>query len=82
MPTVLRINGFRVVIFLPPREHAPPHVHVQHATEEAVIALAHGGRAQLLVSVTGLRDADVARAFWIVESHAEYLLDRWTEFHG
>jgi len=82
MPTVLRLNGFRVVIFLPPREHAPPHVHVQHATGEAVIMLATTGRKQSLTSVTSLRDADVARAFWIVESHSEYLLERWTEFHG
>ena len=82
MPTVLRLNGFRVVIFLPPREHAPPHVLVQHATGEAVIRLASGGATQSLVSVTGLRDADAARAFWMVESHSKYLLERWMEIHG
>src|SRR5439155_17759960 len=31
MPTVLRVGPFRVIIFLPPREHRPPHVHVQTA---------------------------------------------------
>lgn len=37
VPTVLRVDGFRVVIYLPPREHDPPHVHVWKGDGEVVI---------------------------------------------
>ena len=82
MPTVLRVAGFRVAIFLPPREHEPPHVHVVHAEGETIIELASAGRHQTLRSVAGMRTADVVRAFRIVEEHAEYLLTKWREYHG
>lgn len=81
MPTVLRIAGFRVVIFLPPREHLPAHVHVRNAAGEVVIQLAAHGRPQAIRDVAGMRSHDVAKAFWIVEEHTEYLLKRWREYH-
>ena len=31
MPIVFRLDGFEVVILLPPREHGPAHVHVTKA---------------------------------------------------
>lgn len=82
MPTVLRIAGFRVVIFLPPREHRPPHVHVRNATGEVVIELAALGRPQTIRDAVGMRSHDVATAFWIVEEHMDYLLERWRDYHG
>jgi alkanesulfonate monooxygenase SsuD/methylene tetrahydromethanopterin reductase-like flavin-dependent oxidoreductase (luciferase family) len=82
MPTVLRVAGFRVVIFLPPREHKPPHVHVRNADGEVVIVLPVPGGAPAVREVAGMRADDVVRAFWIVEEHAEYLLERWREYHG
>lgn len=82
MPTVLRRAGFRVVIFLPPREHAPPHVHVRDVGGEVVIGLASGTRSQEIRSVAGMRTPDVVRAFRIVEDHAEFLLAKWREYHG
>lgn len=82
MPTVLRVAGFRVVIFLPPREHQPPHVHVRHATGEVVIELATSGRPQIIRDAVGMRNPDVATAFWIVEAHTDHLLSRWRDYHG
>lgn len=82
MPTVLRASGFRGVIFLPPREHDPPHVHVWNADGETVIELATATNPQTIRSVSGMRTNDVAAAFWIVEEHSGYLLDRWREHHG
>lgn len=82
MPTVLRVAGFRVVILLPPREHAPPHVHVWNAAGEAVVGLASAGHPQVLRSVAGMRTPDVVRAFRIVEGHTEFLLSKWREYHG
>lgn len=37
MPTVLREDGFRVVVYGPPREHPPPHVHVEHGAKGLVV---------------------------------------------
>ncbi|MGI8619736.1 MAG: DUF4160 domain-containing protein [Gemmatimonadaceae bacterium] len=81
MPTVLREGGFRVVIFLPPREHEPPHVHVRNAGGEVVIELATGKSPQTVREIAGMRTTDIMRAFWIVEEHTEYLLARWREYH-
>lgn len=82
VPTVLRVGGFRVVIFLPPREHEPPQVHVWSADGEAVIDLATAVHPQSVRSVWRMRTNDVATAFWIVEEHMDYLLERWREHHG
>ena len=82
MPTVLRIAGFRVIIFLPPREHLPPHVHVRNASGEVVIELAALGRPQTIRDAVGMRSHDVATAFWIVEEHMDFLLKRWSDYHG
>lgn len=81
MPTVLRVGGFRVVIFLPPREHRPAHVHVRNARGEVVIELATPLQPQTIRSIAGMRTADVTRAFWIVEEHTDFLLARWREHH-
>ena len=37
MPTILRLNGLRVVIYS--NDHLPAHVHVAGATAEAVFEL-------------------------------------------
>ena len=37
MPTVLRFDGLRVVVY--PNDHRPAHVHVKGASTEAVFAL-------------------------------------------
>lgn len=81
MPTVLRVEGFRVVIYLPPREHGPPHVHVWKEAAEVVIDLATSHRRQTIRSVARMRTADVTRAFWIVEEHTDYLLACWRQYH-
>jgi hypothetical protein len=49
---------------------------------EAVIDLPVHGRSQRVRSVTEMRTRDVTAAFWLVEAHAEYLLERWSEYHG
>lgn len=70
------------MIFLPPREHEPPHVHIRTANGEVVIELAAPDRPQSIRYVAGMRTSDVTAAFWIVEEHTNYLLERWREYHG
>lgn len=59
-----------------------PHVHVLNADGEAVIELARSGQGQLIRSASGMKTADVVRAFRIVEQHSEYLLEQWRRYHG
>lgn len=82
MPTVLRVGGFQVIIFLPPREHQPPHVHVRNADGEVVIVLARPGHPQSIRDAVGMRTRDVVTAFRIVEEYTQYLSHRWREYHG
>ncbi len=80
MPAILRIDGFVVRIFLPPREHEPPHVHVLKGGTEAVI-LIDEQRCDLR-EVHGMSDADILKAFRIVEANAGLLLREWGRLHG
>jgi hypothetical protein len=78
MPTVLRFGAFRFIIYPPPREHGPPHVHVIRAGAEAVITL----DPVSVRGVAGMRDADVLTAVHLVERFRLVLGDRWRGIHG
>lgn len=78
MPTVLRFGAFRFIIYPPPREHGPPHVHVIRAGAEAVITL----EPVSIRGVAGMRDADVVTAVHLVERFRFVLGDRWRGIHG
>lgn len=82
MPTVLRVDGFRIVIYLPPREHEPPHVHVWKGGGEAIFDLVSPHRQPTIRGIWQMRTVDAVKAFRIVEEHTEYLLTRWREYHG
>ena len=82
MPTVLRVDGFRVVILPPPREHGPAHVHVVRAGASVVINL---NTAEVGVSVReihGMREVHVQHAVAIVAQHAAFLRQQWRKYHG
>lgn len=81
MPTVRREGRFRVLIYLPPREHEPPHVHVWCVGGEVIIDLAVGAKSQTIRSVAGMRTADIAAAFRLVERHAAHLMQCWRKYH-
>jgi len=80
MVTVLRIDGFRVVIFV--NDHRPAHVHVIAADGQAKINLARVTGDPELVWAEGLSRADLRRALRIVANHRALLLNRWSEIHG
>lgn len=81
MPTVLVVDGFAVRVYLPPREHRPPHVHVVKSDSEVVILLGGPGAPPAVREVHGMRDADVVRAYRIVEAHRDALLEAWSRYH-
>jgi hypothetical protein len=78
MPTVLRADGFEFVIYHPPREHGPAHVHVFKAGGQAVIRLS----PIAVTRVYRMRDAGVIAAVRLAQAHRSMLLDAWREVHG
>lgn len=81
MPTVLTQNGFYVRMYLPPREHGPPHVHVRYAGTEVIIALGDATTAPTIVEVHGMGTREVVRAYRIVEANQARLLKAWGLYH-
>lgn len=82
MPTVLRVNGFRVLILFPPREHPPPHVHVVRDEGVAVIRLESSSETQRTIRIDGMSAADRRKAEQIVKQHTTLLMDEWRRIHG
>jgi hypothetical protein len=82
MPVVLRINGFRILVLLPPREHGPAHVHVVKANGLVVIGLAYRGEQQQIRRIREMRTSDVLAAFRLVETHTAELIAAWRKYHG
>ena len=82
MPTVLRADGFRIVVYGPPREHPPPHVHVEYgATGLMVLRLATKTSPQRVWAVYGMKDREVLRAYRLVERHHDMLMQAWRAIH-
>lgn len=77
MPTLLRINGFRVVIYT--ADHEPMHVHVINAEGEAVIVI---GRKARLIRSGGMKDKSIQNAVEIVQDNAGMLAEAWETIHG
>jgi hypothetical protein len=82
MPTLLRREGFRVLILLPPREHPPAHVHVTKAAKTVVIQLAYRGQPQTIRENRRMADADVVKAWRLVAEFTEELIVHWERIHG
>ena len=83
MPTVLRQDGFVVRVYGPPREHQPPHAHVERGSEEVVvIRLGSGAEPPSVWAVYGMQERDVVRAFRVVEQHLEQIRQAWRKLHG
>ncbi len=74
MPTVMRIDGFRIVIW--PDDHVPAHVHVYRAGGEVVIFLEQVRiRERKGMSI---RDSSLARD--VVAAIRKTLLNQWRQW--
>ena len=80
MPTVLRIDGLRFVIW--PNDHPPPHVHVFSAEAEAKIDLGEDGGHPRIVDNRCMKKSDLAKALRAVFEHRTILVQKWSEIHG
>jgi hypothetical protein len=81
MPTIIRQDGFRAVIY--PNDHIPAHVHVIKGGGEVRIDISTEITAQSLMGVEGkISDRDVVKALALVKEHHLELLGKWREIHG
>ncbi len=81
MPTVLRKQGFRVVIYS--NDHLPSPVHVFKGSGEVRIELGDEESAPKLLTVSGqISDKDVGKALYLVKEHQVKLLAKWREIHA
>ena len=76
MPTILRVDGLRVVIY--PNDHSPAHVHVIGPGWVVVVTLAGPDVREAV----GCKEADVRRAIDLVADHQAALMEAWKSYHG
>lgn len=76
MPTVLRIDGLRFMIY--PNDHPPAHVHIIGAGWMVVINLL-GPEVR---EVVGCSEQDARRALRLAEENRAQLLVAWRRIHG
>jgi Domain of unknown function (DUF4160) len=80
MSTILRDQGFRIVIY--PNDHLPSHVHVFKGSGEVRIDLGDEGSDPSLMTITGqISDKDVVKALYLVKENQAKLLAKWREIH-
>ena len=80
MPTVLRKDGFRVMIY--PHDHEPAHVHVWHGDAQVIVTLGQHGdgpRIRTYRDASRKMRADVWR---LIAEHNDFLLTEWERRHG
>jgi len=79
MVTVVRADGFRVVIYI--NDHLPAHVHV-FGDGEAKINLHGADGSPDMVWADNMTRGEVRRAMRIVVERQAFLLRRWEDIHG
>ncbi|HEY6292436.1 MAG TPA: DUF4160 domain-containing protein [Terriglobia bacterium] len=80
MPTVLRLDGRRVVIY--PNDHRPAHVHVIGRDSEAVFNLNCPVGPVELRENYGLYSREMSRIVRALTQHLVTLCQAWEGIHG
>lgn len=76
MPTVLRLDGLRVVVY--PNDHPPAHVHVIGPGWTLVINLI----GLEVREAIGCSEQEARRTLRLIASHQLALLEAWRTIHG
>lgn len=80
MPTILRFDGLRVVIY--PADHRPAHVHVVGADGEAVFILHCPAGPPELRESYGFDLRALNRIERAIAGDVFALCNAWSQFHG
>jgi hypothetical protein len=78
MPLVLRKGGVAFYIYLPPKEHGPPHVHARTAGLECEFWLTGAVKK----NQGRLCDRDLRRIWRVIDDHIELFQEQWEVYHG
>jgi hypothetical protein len=82
MVKLLEDGAFRVYVYSPPREHQPPHVHVECTRGgEVLIRLGDQDTSPSLWQNHHMSSADARQALRIVETHQLRFLTEWRRLH-
>ena len=80
MPTVLRLDGLRVMIYTD--DHGPAHVHVVVSGGVVLFWLNCPDGPPTLRGKKGLSDQEARRVGHVLAAHAAVLCAKWRELHG
>ena len=80
MPTVLRQNGFAVMI--PVDDHPPPHVHVKKGGNELIVNLGDERSKASVRKNRGMSKSELAQVLRIINTNQKQLLAGWRKLHG
>ena len=80
MPTVLRFEGLRVVIY--PNDHRPAHVHLIGRGCEAVFNLRCPAGSADLRENYGFSPREVRNIQRVLKNHLAALCSEWERIHG
>jgi hypothetical protein len=76
-------GAFQVYVYAPPREHQPPHVHVESsAGGEVLILLGSETVAPSLWQNHHMKAVDAREALRIVEQNQKQFIAEWRRLHG
>jgi hypothetical protein len=76
-------GAFRVYVYSPPREHEPPHVHVECTrVGEVLVRLGDERTLPSLWQNHHMSAVDAREALRIVEAHQDRFLEEWRRLHG
>jgi hypothetical protein len=83
MVKVFDEGAFRVYVYSPPREHQPPHVHVECTRGgEVLVKLGDQATAPTLWLNHHMSITDAHEAVRIVEKHQSRFIEEWRNLHG
>ncbi|MGA7156444.1 MAG: DUF4160 domain-containing protein [Acidobacteriaceae bacterium] len=80
MPTVLRVDGYQIMIYVD--DHLPAHVHVLARGCELVVNLNCSAAFVSVRNNDGFKNPEIARIMRLVQSHRDHLCTAWRELHG
>jgi Domain of unknown function (DUF4160) len=76
VPTILRVDGLRVVVY--PNDHPPAHVHVIGPGWVVVVNLL-GPEVREAIGCT---EPDARRVLRLADEHQAALMEAWERYHG
>ena len=80
MPTVLRFDGLRAVIY--PNDHHPAHVHVGGGGKSAVVDLRCPHGPPRMRENYGFKSTELRRIEMALAAELAGLCRKWEEIHG